>query len=124
MNSSKSILLAPMMGAVLMTASLVIQASTPAVRASQDPKETPRPSAVRLAAREPCTQYRWGHVGHPEKGYDRRVCVDAKEKSPPVVEALDRGARNCKKSVSEHYGPPGKVMDSVKVVSVPCPKRR
>lgn len=88
MNSKQSILLALATGAVLMTASLVVQSST---FAANDPKtrvEVPDPLA-QLAAKAPCKQYRWKHVGHPAKGYNRRVCTDKKAEPKPVAEALD-----------------------------------
>lgn len=130
MNSLKSTLLAPVTGAALVTASLVIQTSTLAANVSQDRVETPRQLASQPAAPEPCKQYRWVHVGHPEKGYNRRVCVEPAAESstsseqPSASQAMDHDGQKCKKYVREHYGPPGKGVDTVKVVYVPCPQKR
>lgn len=123
MNSSKSVLLTRVTGAALLTAWLAVQSSTLAANVLQEGVETPHPSASQPTATEPCKRYRWEHVGHPEKGYRRRVCVDQKVAPQPVAETMDH-EKKCKKYVRDHYGPPGKGVDTVKVVYVECPEKR
>lgn len=53
------------------------------------------------------------------------MAADAPKPTQPQLKDLkDRDTRLCKKYVREHRGHPGKGIDTVKVVYVPCPKER
>jgi len=51
------------------------------------------------------------------------LAADPPKPTQQQVRAQDRDARLCKKYVREHRGHPGKGIDIVKVVYVPCPKK-
>lgn len=83
MSSLKSILLALVTGAALMTTSIAVQASTSPARDSQDRVEAQRQPESQPEARKECKRYRWVRQGHPGKGPVRRVCVDKDKKERP-----------------------------------------
>lgn len=121
MTSLKSILLT---GAALIMASLGPQTLSFAAHGSDGNVETPRSSAAQSPAREGCKRYRWEHIGHPEKGYTRRVCIDQKPMPQSVVAETTKHERKCKEYVRKHYGPSEKGVDTFKVVYVECPHKR
>lgn len=52
------------------------------------------------------------------------AAMAADSQKPTQQQVKDRDGRMCKKYVREHRGHPGKGVDIVKVVYVPCPKPR
>lgn len=80
MNSLKSILSTLVAGAALMSASLAVQSSPAITDVVQNAAEQEKRSASPPAAGKACKHYRWVRVGHPGKGYVRRVCVDKKQR--------------------------------------------
>lgn len=51
------------------------------------------------------------------------MAADPPKPAQEQAKGQDRDTRLCKKYVREHHGHPGKGVDIVKVVYVPCPKK-
>lgn len=82
MTTLRTILLALATGGALMSASIAVQSSPAVPDVAQDRAETQgQAAASQPTSSERCKKYRWVRVGHPGKGYERRVCVDKKQRS-------------------------------------------
>jgi len=80
MTTLRTILFALATGGALMSASIAVDSSPAVAGVAQDRAETQTQAASRPASSERCKKYRWVRVGHPGKGYGRRVCVDKQQR--------------------------------------------
>lgn len=122
MNAPRAVLLACGIS-VFSSISLVFPTSAFAVRALQRsaPASSPYESSRTAGT---CSQYGWQHVGHPEKGYNRRVCLDKPKRPLARATQTDSNQTDCKKRVLKHFGPPGKGIDTFRLLRVPCGAKR